>query len=65
MYAASNDTGEWVNRCLPGSYAVLCQREGKIDALGTESAPSSLAALAIAVGFALCQSLGHTGDQPL
>ena len=35
------------------------------DALGTGSAPSSLAALAIAVGFALRQPLGHAGDQPL
>ena len=29
------------------------------DALGTDSAPLSLAALAIAVGFALRQPLGH------
>ena len=31
------------------------------DALGTGSAPSSLAALAIAVGFALRQPLGNAG----
>ena len=43
----------------------LCFASEKIDALGTESASLSLGALAVAVGFALRQPLGHTGDEPL
>ena len=48
----------WQPRCALSAYK-------KAAALGTDSAPSSLAALAIAVGFALRQPLGHAGDQPL
>ena len=29
VYAASNVIGEWVNRCLHGSHAALCQRKRK------------------------------------